>query len=76
MERIVTQTPGNDPFFNDYNLYLIYALAAGTALAVLVQALRPVLLTLLPVVLVILGLRVTDAFLSGVVPATGLLDRP
>ena len=76
MERIVTATPGNDPFFNDYNRYLLWALLVGTTVAVLVKGLRPVLLTLLPVVLIIFVLRVMDAFLSGVVPATGLLDRP
>jgi hypothetical protein len=76
IERFVSQTPGNDPFYNDYNIYLFWACVVGMALGLFVKGLRPVLLALLPVLLVVLALRVTDAVLSGVAPASGLLDQP
>jgi hypothetical protein len=76
IERFLSQVPGNDPVANAYNQALLWALGAGLLLALLVKGLRPVLLTLLPILLLILLLRVVDALSSGLVPATDLLDQP
>jgi hypothetical protein len=76
IERFVSQQTGSDPFFNNYNQCLLWALAVGVLLALVVKGLRPVLRALLPILLLVLALRVANAVVSGVVPATGLLDTP
>jgi hypothetical protein len=76
IEKFLSVTAGNDPYSNDYNVYLFWAVVAGAVVGLLNRALRPVILTLLPVLIAVLSLRVADAVLSGMLPATGLLDRP
>ena len=60
--------PHGDPYLNAYNAWLLVALVAGTLL-LLVQGLRPILLTLLPILALVLLYRIGGALFDGLAPA-------
>jgi hypothetical protein len=75
VEKFLSPATSGDPYANPYNICLFAALVLGFAL-LSVEGLRPVLGTLLWVIVVVLGLRIVDGVLSGVLPLTGVLERP
>ena len=75
VEKFLGHAANGDPYVNLYNVCLLGVLVVGVLLLP-IQGLRPALGTLLWVVALVLGLRVADGVLSGVVPLTGVLDSP
>ena len=75
VEKFLSHATNGDPYVNLYNVCLLGVLVVGVLLLP-IQGLRPALGTLLWVVALVLGLRVADGVLSGVLPLTGVLDSP
>jgi hypothetical protein len=75
VEKFLSHATNGDPYVNWYNVCLFTVLVAGILLLP-IKGLRPVLGTLLWVVPLVLGLRIADGVLSGVLPLTGVLDPP
>jgi hypothetical protein len=68
IERFLIESWGPHPLLDRYNQGLLVALVGGLLLQWLARGLRPVLRTLLPVLLCVLVLRVAGPSLSGALP--------